>query len=59
MNTCLETDVGKGTHKVAWRRNGQGFTKINFFEGKANVTMIKLQASIENRVGSGKNRLLH
>ena len=30
-----------------------------FFHGKANVTMIKLQVGIENRVGGGGKRVLY
>ena len=51
--------TGKGPQKVAWICHGQGFTKINFFHGKANDTMINLQVGIENRVGSGEKRVLY
>ena len=44
---------------MAWICHGQGFTKISFFYGKANDTMIKLQVGIENRVGSGEKRVLY
>ena len=33
---------------------GRGSQQSGFFYGKANVTMIKLQVGIENRMGSGK-----
>ena len=44
---------------MAWICHGQGFTKIDFFDGKANDTMIKLQVGIENKVGSGEKRVLY
>ena len=44
---------------MAWICHGQGFTKIYFFDRKANDTMIKLQVVIENRVGSGEKKVLY
>ena len=45
---------GKGPQKVAWICHGQGFTKSIFFNGKANVIMIKLKVGIKKRVSNGK-----